>query len=1299
MINNGDVSKTLTQPNHGRADGSGRLVGARHGRGVGHGDGHGTRGATALVVGGTGTHRDKALQIVTGLSVPLPTIPRVDDISSAGRSTSGAREGPGEPELLPLTPEYDEEQHGVYVARLEAALDGDDQRGTLNIALMGGYGLGKSSVLRQLTVRRKDAINLSLSTLGADAVSTTGAAPDQERAATPTNRIQKEIVKQLLYRERPSRVPGSRYRRIPHVPWWQEAFWAAALATGTLFVLYALGPSDYVVERLLRVVTSRPAAYSVCWLFLATVLFFASRTLRHRVSIQEVSAGPASISLSGRSDTFFDEYLDEIVYFFQRTRCTTVVFEDLDRFDDPHIFDSLRELNTLLNNVKDLERRPIRFIYAIKDSIFDQLGSPASTADAATSELARANRTKFFDLVIPMVPFITHRSARDQMSSILERSDAGVSRDLIYLAARHVADMRLIKNIHNEFVIFASKVLPATGGVPGLTKDSLFALMLYKNIHLTDFERIRYGDSRLDGLYALSRRLVTEHVQRLDRELQALRRASTRGAVLERRSARLGAAFERHIQEVMRQVGNSVAQQLSSTVDGEAFGQESFGSPEMWTTVAEMQGSVTVTGVVNGYYPQKLLTLTKADVVKAVGEPLSVEDWALADAEHITSTTTALEAERRFLLGADMHDLIGRPDLKVEINGAGESLTSAAERLGSELATALVTHGYIDRNFTLYASTYFGVHLSAEAMNFVVHNVHHDTMDPFFRFPSAEDITALLREHGTTLVRQRSAYNIQILDHLATEPGEACGTVLRNLSRWGDDERTFMTAYLAGGSRVPAVFQRLAPLWRRTFWLAVHGDVGLDGRAPVLDAALRGATPGMIYEVDHQVRDAVMQHSDQLPVLTRTSDPSTAARVVRLLDDMSVELPALAPLSPVVRDHVIRARAYGLTAQNLRVALGEPVDLALDTIRAANRDVFDYAMTRLDRYVETVMAGDVGSPTVRSPDMFTDLLEQAVEHDEAAAHALAGHASPGCVVTDLSSIDRRTWPALTATGRCPCSWGNVNAYLEHYGEIDRALAILLRSDATISGLESAPQESRVGLAVRVLAAAELDDAEVRVRLVMSLELNEPLTVEEVEPEEGALLPLLLEHGLIEDTPDLFATAAALSWPTREGMIAASPRFHEHLTPDHLVPADLPSLFRSSRVPAATKAAALAQLADLARGAKAPMLTPAADHAIITRAQLNAPALIAMATAGVERRKVVAALHPAAQDLPPSELDAVLQALGPIYAALTRPGRRPVTVPDDPAHEALLHRLQNYGPVSTWNRSRRAGNLTVYLKHA
>jgi hypothetical protein len=57
------------------------------------------------------------------------------------------------PVLLPLTPKYDPQKHGVYFDVIEAALS-DSTREARNIALTGSYGVGKSSILTEVAERR-----------------------------------------------------------------------------------------------------------------------------------------------------------------------------------------------------------------------------------------------------------------------------------------------------------------------------------------------------------------------------------------------------------------------------------------------------------------------------------------------------------------------------------------------------------------------------------------------------------------------------------------------------------------------------------------------------------------------------------------------------------------------------------------------------------------------------------------------------------------------------------------------------------------------------------------------------------------------------------------------------------------------------------------------------------------------------------------------------------------------------------------------------------------------------------------
>jgi KAP family P-loop domain len=422
--------------------------------------------------------------------------------------------------LAPLTPRFDPTQHQTYVDHLNDALE---DRKIRNIALTGRYGSGKSSVLEEFArhwASKERILFLSLSTLGPSKQSDPGA----DEGITKTNQIQKELVKQLLHREKPARLPQSRYHRIERLSPRKNIaeVVAALLVVGMGLWLFGIVPTVPGLESELPLwVRIGAAVLTGC--AAVKVLTSLRLAVHNRLVVSEVSAAGGSIKLTGNVKTYFDQYLDEIVYFFESTRSDVVVFEDLDRFDDPGIFESLRELNTLLNNSKQMGKRTIRFVYALRDSIFDRdiqcqhLGETTEkNFDAAGAETERANRTKFFDLVIPIVPFITHRNSRDLLSQLLVDQSLApvplVSAGLINLTARYIPDMRLLTNIRNEYAVFSKLLITEKRGVKSLQPDQLFALVVYKNIHLADFELLRQGRSQLDTVYQLSRKLVAQSI-------------------------------------------------------------------------------------------------------------------------------------------------------------------------------------------------------------------------------------------------------------------------------------------------------------------------------------------------------------------------------------------------------------------------------------------------------------------------------------------------------------------------------------------------------------------------------------------------------------------------------------------------------------------------------------------------------------------------------------------------------------------------------------------------------------------
>ncbi len=138
-------------------------------------------------------------------------------------------------ELIVLSPHYDEKHHGLYVEKLEQAVRNPKVR---NIALTGGYGTGKSSVIQGLVERIKSSEEDEETNKNRDiqrliekirpsknpkkirpiiiSLPTIQVANKSDSENDRTDQIQRDIVKQLLYRSNPRKMRGSQYRRITH---------------------------------------------------------------------------------------------------------------------------------------------------------------------------------------------------------------------------------------------------------------------------------------------------------------------------------------------------------------------------------------------------------------------------------------------------------------------------------------------------------------------------------------------------------------------------------------------------------------------------------------------------------------------------------------------------------------------------------------------------------------------------------------------------------------------------------------------------------------------------------------------------------------------------------------------------------------------------------------------------------------------------------------------------------------------------------------------------------------------------
>jgi hypothetical protein len=1203
--------------------------------------------------------------------------------------------------LHPLTPRYSEKRHGLYLSAIEEALKDSRVR---NVALSGSYGVGKSSVLLEVTrVHGTRAISISLSTLGLDGAAAEGSIG--KAAATKTNQIQKEIVKQLLYSQDPAKMPGSRFERNTRFRWVSRALFSLLIAAPVVVIFALTKWSDGLAKAANFETSTYGWMYLIVYAIAAVSAFVVLRAVHNRLQVSQVTAGSATISLAPKSATYFDQYLDEIVYLFEIDIVDLVIFEDIDRFDDPHIFETLRSLNTLLNGAKQLDGRVIRFIYAIKDSIFDELGLRAAKeaaagttglargnaekvrADAAIAELARANRTKFFDLVIPMVPFITHLSARDLLLKEMKNTKAKLHDELVELAGRYVADMRLLKDIRNEFIIFNDRVV--TGGTLKLTQDGVFAMVLYKTLHLTDFERIRLGESDLDFLYADFRELVAAAISDrrakiagADKQLKTLTPVATSGESF-------GTSLIEDLTALTGQIGFS---RWQVSFAGRVIDNDELKTDDFWTEFATADQPMTATILQPGYQPFTR-TLTREHVAGIVGHSLKPAVWVEARQRTLNAEIVRETEASEFLSHATMASLASRDEWSAEVDGVATNFDGLLQKhLKSKLARQLVTEGFVDRNFTLYTSRYYTDHVSAEATNYIIKNVDLNQIDIYAPL-SKHDVASIFKERGRGILREAAAYNINILDYVLEEDSASMSTLIDRLVRYGGREREFVLAYFQSGAAKDKLAAALTPKWPHILvFLIDELSAEPEERLDLVDTALMELADDLTYEIDDNVTVYIDLNYRNLLAFTANGDIRNATTIAQFLSANGPMIPDLDALSDDMLDAVVRAGAYEITRPNLVKATGDPgPSLALDALDALEPNVYARVIQDLPAYFGALYADEV---TITDPADFAATLEKVLEADSASLDELIRRADPTCTITSgLPNISTELWPLLAHARRLRLGTTNLFDYTVEFG-IDESIAPSL-IDAEQILVEPEESEARKERIVSdVIAAATLPSSQLRAKLAASLELDDFLPIASVPVTTGHLVGDLIAADVIEDVAASFAALEPNDGEGRAYAISKSSEFVNFMTSSEVPESQLGDILRSTVVPSVVKDTIMARFEEFTLGAGRAVLTVAASYATSSSSSIGFASVLSLASAGVEARLVVELLAPNLSSLSLTELIPVLVAVGGSYPELTEANGHHPKFDDTSANRQLLERLNDLGIVSSWGPE--AGRLKANM---
>jgi len=385
-----------------------------------------------------------------------------------------------------LTPKQDVDLN-IYNEALDYVFKNSD---ITNVAISGSYSSGKSSVIKSYKINHKEYKFLHILLASFETTVSAQKKDDETDHNSTTNEntkieepaLEGKILNQLLHQINPSRIPQTNFRVKKNISEKSIIKVAAFIWIFIICLLHILffDKWELLVSELIQIkylsfldLTTSAVSLLMSGICLIGVtgyfIFSVMKIQKNKNLFKRFSVQGNEIEIFEKSDeSYFDKYLNEVLYLFDNSGADVIVFEDMDRYNVNEIFQRLREVNTLVNVKRIKENRiPLRFFYLLRDDIF-----------------VSKDRTKFFDFMIPVIPVIDSSNSYDQFIEHFKRGGIFNKLDNQFLQriALYVDDMRILKNIYNEFMIYYSRI-----GTTDQDHNKLLAMIVYKNIFPRDF--------------------------------------------------------------------------------------------------------------------------------------------------------------------------------------------------------------------------------------------------------------------------------------------------------------------------------------------------------------------------------------------------------------------------------------------------------------------------------------------------------------------------------------------------------------------------------------------------------------------------------------------------------------------------------------------------------------------------------------------------------------------------------------------------------------------------------------------
>lgn len=929
-----------------------------------------------------------------------------------------------------LTPKNDIENGQEYIAALGWAISRKDIH---NIAISGPYGSGKSSVIETYLKERSKLKTLRISLAAFNL---------EEMIDGDDNEIDEEqleigILKQLFYSIDSDRIPQSRYRKLQPEKKWSNPLMGLLLLIILCGIICFIAP-DKTYTFITNVNALPCLEIALVYIGLGGASWYALvrfvKWFKKNGNIKELQILDKA-TLTNEKDSeesIFNKNMDEIVYFFETTKTELVIIEDLDRFKSTNIFVALRELNNILNHYEKIEDK-VKFIYAIKDDMFEQQGE----------------RTKFFDFIIPIVPYISSTNSGEMLRKALQFDDEkniskiyDISGSFISLISPYINDMRDLTCICNEFNVFKNTL--KGNQQLNLIDEHMFALIVFKNLQPKEFANLE--DEKEESIVKKAFSDKKKFVE--NREL-----------LLEAKKQEEADKIKQIENEALKSVRELKLVLITSLVDFHSAVYQIYDSSRTRSISDVLSDSFDI-NLLKGNGIRVYWTNSNSSSSNQIN---NIEDVVREKGDYFTR----IECIKKGLNKCKEESRHRIEEYEKKVNDLNAySIRTIIEEFGTDfldesirnnkLLVFLLRHGYMDENYENYINYFHPNSISKEEMNFILGVRNHSSEFEYsYSIKNVAQVYARLLDFE---YKQKEVLNFNLVDYVLGEKmnTESAKMLIEQLSNHTQESMSFIKAYVERGEKVDKMLHFLCK-GNSLLWKDITDDDGipLETRYKYLVLLLKYA------DIDDIVaQDKVLDGDEGILTKFFKSYADVLKNIKETPTDKQIELieelglvfsnVELDTVDEKICEEVFGNCRYELNGLMLQRLFEWKAPERVSDLQVKNytailqldyQPLTDYVHDYFLDYITNIVLG-VDTNENESIDVLEDIIERLLPENEKLCFmvlekekAVWNDIKCCCkeVGEDVAQAKKKIWDFLLNNNRIQCTWNNFIDYYEQYG--------------------------------------------------------------------------------------------------------------------------------------------------------------------------------------------------------------------------------------------------------------------------